>query len=40
MSRASNNYDQLFRYIIVGDMGKKINNHNSCWKELYSSSIY
>lgn len=24
MSRASNNYDQLFRYIIVGDMGKTI----------------
>ena len=28
MSRAGNNYDKLFRYIIVGDMGNHILYNN------------
>ncbi len=44
----NNNYDHLFRYIIVGDMGKKkkyiikyINNKiYSCRKIMYPPSIY
>ena len=48
---SSNNYDNLLRYIIVGDMGKNKNYITklkklkkqikfSCWKVMYSPSIY